>query len=95
MNVNNRYINQSKAYEMLKHEADTFIQPAVKEAYERAARLIDMLDSEDVTLARHGKCDNTLCTNCGTYVDYFISGEDYYLDDDPEYCPYCGAFLQG
>lgn len=38
-------IDKNAAYEALKHEADTHMLPEYKEAYERAARIIDQMQT--------------------------------------------------
>lgn len=41
--VNKEYIDKHEAYLLLKHKAETYMLPATKEAYEKAAILIDSL----------------------------------------------------
>ena len=91
--MKDRYINQSKAYKMLKHEADVHELPATKEAYERAARIIDSMDSEDVEFIKHGRWERRAkdiyaCTECTNEVSYRQS-RSFSL------CPYCGARMDG
>lgn len=47
-NIVKEYIDKREAYLLLKHKAETYMLPATKEAYEKAARLIDSIKTCDV-----------------------------------------------
>lgn len=46
--MNKEYIDKHEAYLLLKHKAETYMLPATKEAYEKAAILIDSLPAIEV-----------------------------------------------
>lgn len=48
--------------------------------------IINEMPAADVQEVRHGKWAGTVCTNCGE------STSDYY---DCDYCPQCGARMDG
>lgn len=73
----NEMIFKRAAYEALKHEAETHELPASKEAYERAARIIDQMpaainalycDTDSIYVdIRDGQCKIIgRCTNNGS-----------------------------
>lgn len=41
-----------------------------------------------------GKWDGYICSECNVCADYFISG-DFYFDEKPNFCPNCGARMDG
>ena len=51
-------IDKSKAYKALKYEADTYMLPEYKEAYERAARIIDNMKPDELPPFEERTCDN-------------------------------------
>lgn len=53
------------------------------------------LPAADVQLVKHGKWDGYLCSECNVYADYFISGYDFDFDEKPNFCPNCGARMDG
>lgn len=71
-------IDKSAAYKALKHEAETHMLPASREAYERSARIIDQLPTIEPELQKEIeqlKCDlkayrsfypmkNEVCEKC-------------------------------
>lgn len=57
-------------------------------------QLIDDEPSADVQPMKHGKWCGYLCSECNEYADYFISG-DFYFDEKPNFCPRCGARMDG
>lgn len=87
-------IDQNRAYQLLKHEAETHELPATKEAYQRAMRIISMMEIHHVvkdalmhTMTTEEKAEirnmpifNCKCGNCGAMC----------FDDD-SYCSECGA----
>lgn len=54
-------IDKHAAYKALKHEADTHMLPESKEAYEKAARIIDQMKSEELL-----PFEERTCENCGS-----------------------------
>ena len=48
--MDKRYIDQHEAYMLIKHEAETHELPASKEAYERAARIVDQMRPENIAI---------------------------------------------
>lgn len=87
----NKYINKRDAYEAIKHEAETHMLPASKEAYERAARIIDSMRSE----ATQWKVDKNIivCEQCYGVVATYGLGEHYSVVY--KFCPYCGREVRG
>ena len=63
------------------------ITKAVKETIEK-------LNAEGYEVVKHGKWDGYICSECNVCADYFISG-DFYFDEKPNFCPYCGARMDG
>ena len=77
-------IDKSKAYKALKHEADTHMLPEYKEAYERAARIIDKMKPDELP-----PFEERTCENCG-------SGDMFkYMHENEPAAPYnaAGEFL--
>lgn len=104
--MNKEYIEKHEAYLLLKYKAETYMLPATKEAYEKAAILIDSIKAHDVEPVRHGRwiyCeddygqDGIVCSLCGHFVpwyyDYYESSDD--LIKDNLKCPHCGAKMNG
>ena len=87
-------IDKKAAYEALKYEAK--MQPLfAREAYERAARLIDKMHVYRIALSvRHGywiiRGGDMWCSECD-YEDVTEFGEP----NDYRYCPHCGARMDG
>ncbi len=43
---------------------------------------------------KHGRWDGYICSECNECADYFVSG-DFYFDEKPNFCPNCGAKMDG
>lgn len=96
LRMDKEYIDKSEAYRLIKHEAETHELPASKEAYERAARIISMMEPCRVhidalmhvmTAEEKAGIDsmpifNSKCGSCGAMC----------FDDDT-YCSECGAYF--
>ena len=48
----------------------------------------------DVQPVKHGKWLGYACSECHVCADYFVSG-DVYFDMKPDFCPFCGARMDG
>lgn len=48
--MDKRYIDQHEAYLLIKHEAETHELPESKNAYERAARIVDQMRPENIAI---------------------------------------------
>ena len=48
----------------------------------------------DVKPVIRAKWDGYVCQNCNVSADYFISGNEYYFDEKPHFCPNCGADMR-
>lgn len=48
----------------------------------------------DVQPVKRGEWDGYVCSECNECADYFISG-DFYFDEKPNFCPNCGARMDG
>ena len=55
----------------------------------------EWLDHADQTSTEFGRMD-LKCSVCGVFADDFIGGtEDWFCSDKPNYCPNCGAKMDG
>lgn len=99
--IMNDIIYKRAAYEAIKHEADTHMLPEYKEAYEKAARIIDQMPAIEPEV-RHGRWvvndrnpDYADCTNCGLSEWLGANGSRDYaetlLSGFKKFCPNCGA----
>ena len=52
------------------------------------------MPAADVQPVKHGRWDGYICSECNVCADYFISG-DFYFDEKPNFCPNCGARMDG
>lgn len=76
----------------------------IREAYAKVAKealaLAEEYKKENEKMKRtlspikRGKWDGYICSECHVCADYFISG-DFYFDEDPNFCPNCGARMDG
>jgi hypothetical protein len=87
--VKKEYIDKHEAYLLLKHKAETYMLPATKEAYEKAAILIDSMKTHDVQPVKqglwldnptHSQLYSYICSNCRNSCDWTY-----------RYCPNCGC----
>ena len=88
-------ISKYQAYSALRSEAAEHEFPASKEAFERAARIIDQIPAADVRLVRRGKWvdkKTAIFTSMCSICSLSISENDsrFY-----KYCPNCGAEMYG
>jgi hypothetical protein len=51
-------IDKSKAYKALMHESDTHMLPEYKEAYKRAARIVDQMKPDELPPFKERTCEN-------------------------------------
>jgi hypothetical protein len=102
-----RLIDKRAAYEALKKEAEMHEMPFTREAYERAARIIDKMYAFTIEVnARHGHwhefharrddngyiiCDYE-CTVCGGILRGLSGCDELNMCN---YCPHCGARMDG
>ena len=88
-------IDKTAAYNALKHEAETHDLSFTKEAYDRAARIIDQMPTIDpeVQLAHWitGKRGKWKCSCCGNEI-YCTAAAD--LQRNHEFCGHCGAEMK-
>ena len=66
----------------------------IKEKGELLSKVSGAVEAADVQPVRRGKWDGYICSECNVCADYFISG-DFYFDEKPDYCPNCGARMDG
>ncbi len=62
--------------------------------YQDCINFINEVKAVDVQPIKHGKWDGYICSECNVCADYFISG-DFYFDEKPNFCPNCGARMDG
>lgn len=55
--MDKQYIDKHEAYMLIEHEAETHELPASKEAYERAARIVDQMRPEELDISHCSECD--------------------------------------
>ena len=84
--VNKEYIDKHEAYLLLKHKAETYMLPATKEPYEKAAILIDSMKTIEVKPMKRGSIERL--TNAERYEVFYKSRKDF----DGK-CSECGAFV--
>lgn len=97
--VNKEYIDKHEAYLLLRHKAETYMLPATKEAYEKAAILIDSMKTHDVHPVKYGRWEVNgdefypFCSNC-KYEPPKELIRCNALSLEPiltKYCPNCGS----
>ena len=66
-----------------------------------AKGILDSVDTDlcyipaaDVQPVKRGKWLGYVCSECHVCADYFVSG-DVYFDMKPDFCPFCGARMDG
>lgn len=74
-----RYIDADKIQFYLENEGDTTIEYAYKSD-------IDAIPTADVRPERHGEWFGTVCSACGESISFYY---------DCDYCPCCGAKMDG
>ena len=94
-------ISKYQAYSALRSEAAEHEFPASKEAFERAARIIDQIPAADVRSVKRGKWienagyggwGDTIyqCSECG--IEWTCEAG---ISIDWNFCPNCGAKMDG
>ena len=73
-------------------ENDEFLR-GLKVALE-AIKYSDVIPSADAQPVKRSKWDEYVCQNCNVSADYFISGNEFYFDEKPHFCPNCGADMR-
>ena len=101
MNKEKECIDKHEAYLLLKQKAETYMLPATKEAYEKAAILIGSLPTIEPEPVKHGRwIDFPECLEYEGALDeeYFVCSECHHvwntIDNCAEtfrYCPNCGS----
>lgn len=96
--MNKEYIDKHEAYLLLKHKAETYMLLATKEAYEKAAILIDSIKPHEVQPVKHGHwiehpddifpLESTIeCSVCGEQENVNINNDNF--------CSNCGCKMDG
>ena len=65
---------------------------------EAVADILDEIDAADVVPVKHGRWDGDTCTACKLPWKYNMvqDADDWgYFDPMPDYCPNCGAKMDG
>lgn len=107
LRMDKQYIDRHEAYMLIKNEARTHELPASKEAYERAARIVAQMRSENIAIMEQktGRwiLDTTqflpeyVCTNCKSRFPLVASEGEFYSTlccENMNYCPNCGAKME-
>ena len=93
-----KYILKQAAIFALTNEANTHSNP-VKRAYTRAAAIIEQITAEDVQSVRHGRWESPVSVGNGIKFCSVCRNEAYWDTDYGQqlfdYCPYCGAIMDG
>lgn len=98
-----RYIDQHEAYMLIKHEAETHELPATKEAYERAALIVDQMRPEKLDIPQCSECGKWIrkgifyvCSECGVaLIDDCFEQISVFPDGYMPFCPKCSAKMEG
>ena len=94
-------IDKHAAYIRLKTEAETHECYESKEAYNRAARIIDQMRTVEAEPVRHGTWKYGYNSDAGLLCYYCSAcGKEAYWDTDYgqqrfDFCPMCGAKMDG
>lgn len=89
----NEYISKKTIIDALEEENERQpFQPT--SIYSCVIPFIRKLPAAEVQPVKHGKWDGYICSECNACADYFISG-DFYFDEKPNFCPNCGARMDG
>ena len=94
MTIPHEYIDKD---ELLFEMTNTFVPQDMDtcRAYALAKKLIANAPAADVVEIRHGKWDiNRNCSVCGVYKFEGLDA-DVWADWDIDYCPHCGAHMEG
>lgn len=93
--MNKEFIDKHEAYLLLKQKAETYMLPATKEAYERAAILIDSIKTCDVQPVKHGRWEVRTQkdgTTTGQHNVVYCSECGYVIfTKENSFCARCGA----
>jgi hypothetical protein len=97
--MNKEYIDKHEAYLLLKNKAETYMLPATKEAYEKAAILIASMKTHEVQPVKSAHWfinpDGFYpqCSNCGYEPPRELIRRNGDAMIFPRYCPECGCKL--
>ncbi len=95
--MNKEYIDKHETYLLLKNKAETYMFPATKEAYEKAAILIDSMKTHEVQPVKpaHWYINPDgyypQCSNCGYEPPRELIRRNGDALIFPRYCPECGS----
>lgn len=94
-------ISREDAIDIMKAEGDV-AQGTSRAVFYRAARMLELLPAMDAELVRHAwwkaanrrgtLCDTYICSECGNMV---MQAEGYTYSCTCNYCPNCGAKMDG
>lgn len=89
-----RYKITANLPSVLMNYCNRFNSKQLESITEMIYELENSIESADVQPVKHGKWDGYICSECNVCADYFISG-DFYFDEKPNFCPNCGARMDG
>ena len=97
----NNLINRKAAIDIMQAEGDV-AQGTSRAVFYRAARMLELLPAMDAEPVRHAwwkaanrrgtLCDTYVCSKCGNMV---MQAEGYTYSCTCNYCPNCGANMDG
>ena len=106
LRMDKRYIDQHEAYMLIKHEAETRELPASKEAYERAARIVDQMRPVNIAIMEQKTAywidvfGDVPIYNAGGFTEKRKIGvkcsncQRLNTWCEFDYCPHCGARME-
>ena len=98
--MNKEFIDKHEAYLLLKQKAETYMLPATKEAYEKAAILIGSLPTIEAEPVKHGRWIEQEHIFGSTLLRYYECSECHVKVLGGErmeflYCPMCSCRMDG
>lgn len=93
LRMDKQYIDKHEAYMLIKHEVETHELPESKNAYERAARIVDQMRPVNIAIMEQkaGRWRDTITAGLKETVcsECLSSGFHHF-----NYCPKCGAKME-
>lgn len=88
--------DRERLIELLKAKYDHYCdQCGVNKQTDYIENLADHLIANGVTVQKHGRWLDGICTNCGVEALEYVDEEGDWLVYTTDYCPNCGAKMSG